>query len=281
MGEANLEHWRSWIGRARTASDPLVGFPARALANALDMRWQPQPGEELPPTWHWLYFLDTPAAAGTGPDGHPLKGGFLPPIPLPRRMWASGELRIERPMILGVAGEKQSKVVAVDVKNGASGEFVLVTVEHILHQDGRLCIRELQRLVYRERPTRRDAPPPGESPDEAQWCVNVTPNPVLLFRYSALTYNAHRIHYDRDYAVNEELYPGLVVQAPLLATMLLATLAERTRGRRISAFDYRAVRPAFADAAIALHGAFRGDRVDTWTVDQDGFVTMKASAVLG
>ncbi|MFP5306003.1 MAG: acyl-CoA dehydrogenase, partial [Gammaproteobacteria bacterium] len=206
-----LDHLQQWVGRERTLRDEMSAFPARALGAALDHEREPQAGDALPPGWQWLYFLDTPRASATGPDGHPgldaASGSFLPPAPLPRRMWAAGAMQIERPLRLGVPAQRRSVIQSVDAKHGKTGSLFFVNLEHELSQNGQLCIRERQNLVYREMRTGVSPLPPGErAPEDADWTQTVIPDPVLLFRYSALTYNGHRIHYDRNYAVECEFY---------------------------------------------------------------------------
>jgi 3-methylfumaryl-CoA hydratase len=243
MSEIDLKYLRQWAGRERTVHDALCTFHAQALATALDHTDVPVAGDPLAPGWQWLYFLDTPRASATGQDGHPVVGGFLPPVALPRRMWAAGSMDILQPLKLGAAATRSSVIKSVDAKTGKTGILAFVTLDHQIFQDGQLCIREEQSLVYREMPTAPAALPSGEpAPAEADWSRIVRPDPILLFRYSALTYNGHRIHYDRPYAVNQELYPGLIVHGPLLATLLLDLAQTKISGARIAAFRFRAQR---------------------------------------
>ena len=203
MDDATLNTLKSWIGRSKTLHSDLPIFDAQALAGTINHTEAPGPGDELPLPWHWLYFLDPTRRDSTGEDGHPRKGGFLPPVPLPRRMWAAGALTIAQPLVLGLATEKVSTITSVEAKDGRSGPLVFVNLRHELSQGGNLCITEEQNLVYREAPRERTELPPGEMATEGpEFSREVTPDPVLLFRYSALTYNSHRIHYDREYAVN-------------------------------------------------------------------------------
>ncbi|MGE0097185.1 MAG: MaoC family dehydratase N-terminal domain-containing protein [Hydrogenophaga sp.] len=278
-GALDLDHLRQWVGRSATQEQHLEPFAARALAGLLDRDAAPVEGDALPLLWHWLYFLEAPSRAGTGVDGHPRRGGFLPPVPLPRRMWAAGELTLHRPLRLGRNARKTSTVRSVDLKQGKAGALVFVTVAHELTQDDRACISELQHIVYREAPTAHAPLPPGETaPTGAEWSRELAPDTPLLFRYSALTYNGHRIHYDRDYATQVEFYPGLVVHGPLLATLLL-DLAQRERpGADIRNFSFRAMRPAFEGAALQLCGTPTTTGAELWTSDAEGFTGMKATA---
>ena len=275
----DLDHLRQWIGKPATQEQHLEPFPARALAGLLDRTEAPGEGDALPLPWHWLYFLDAPRREDTGVDGHPKRGGFLPPVPLPRRMWASGELTLHRPLRLGRRASKTSTVLSVDLKQGKAGALVFVTVAHELGQDGHACISELQHIVYRAAPSAPAPLPPGEAaPTAGAWARELLPDAPLLFRYSALTFNGHRIHYDRDYATQVEFYPALVVHGPLLATLLL-DLAQRERpGAAIRHFTFRALRPAFDNAPLHLHGLSTDHGAELWTSDAEGFIGMKAKA---
>lgn len=281
MNAIDLDHLRQWVGRERTLVDDLHPFPAQALSNALDHRAPLESGEALPPSWQWLYFLDTPSASITGPDGHPKLGAFLPPAPLPRRMWAAGAMQIERPLHLGTPATRRSVIRSVDAKSGKSGSLVFVTLDHEVSQRGHLCLREEQNLVYRDMPSGPAPLPPGEAaPTHADWSRTVTPDPVLLFRYSALTYNSHRIHYDRHYAVEREFYPALVVHGPLLATLLLDLASANLGGGSITAFQFRAVRPTFDTHPFTLSGKRDGHHLKLWSADHEGHLCMSATATV-
>ncbi|MFN9587001.1 MAG: MaoC family dehydratase N-terminal domain-containing protein, partial [Pseudomonadaceae bacterium] len=209
MMDIDIDHLRTWVGRERVQRDPLPLFPAQALAGVLNRELLPEGGEALPPAWQWLYFHEPVRQRDLGADGHPRTGDFLPPVPLPRRMWASGEFTIERPLRLGEPAERLARVAAVELKRGGSGALVFVTVEQHIRQAGQECLFERQHLVYRDMPTRPATLPTGDTAVAlAQFRVPLTADAVLLMRYSALTYNAHRIHYDRDYATWQEHYPA-------------------------------------------------------------------------
>ncbi|CAN5528462.1 MaoC family dehydratase N-terminal domain-containing protein [soil metagenome] len=276
----DIDHLREWVGRQQIAEQRIDPFPARALAGLLDRAQAPEAGDALPLPWHWLYFLDTPARAAIGIDGHPGRGGFLPPVPLPRRMWASGEIDVEAPLTIGRDAQKVSTVQSVELKQGQSGALVFVTVEHVLSQAGRTCLRERQHIVYRDAPIGAAPLPPGSPPkDEARWQRALQPDPAMLFRYSALTYNGHRIHYDRDYATRQEFYPALVVHGPLLATLLLDLLQTERPESPIAHFDFRALRPAFDADLLTLQGRAGDDgrSARLWTVDPQGAQGMGAN----
>lgn len=281
MSAVDIAHLQEWVGREQTVEDAMNPFPARALAAALDVVHLPGAGDVLPPAWHWLYFLDTPSAVATSQDGHPTRGGFLPAVPLPRRMWAAGNLHVEALLQLGVSAHKQSTIKSVELKQGKAGALVFVVVEHALYQQDRLCIREAQNIVYRDMPTSASALPAGDLPTlSADWSTEITPDPVLLFRYSALTYNGHRIHYDRQYAIAQEFYPALVVHGPLLATLILDLVARQVPDARVAQFSFRAVRPTFDLGAIRVCGRRQGQQLTLWTTDHKGYVGMTATAVL-
>jgi len=287
MSEVDLDFLRTWVGRERILTDILSPFPARALAATLDRTEVPVAGDALPPGWHWLYFLHTPRASDTGPDGHPNLNSaadtFLPPTPLRRRMWAAGTLEIERPLYLGREATRRSEIRDVQAKVGRSGPLVFITLDHELRQDGMLCIREEQNLVFREMPD--DAAPlsSGERASQnADWSVAVVPDPVLLFRYSALTFNGHRIHYDRRYVTEVEGYPGLIVHGPLIATLLLDLLRRSVPDAKVLRFAFRAVKPLFDIAPFQVCGRRidDGKTIRLWAQDADGALAMDATATL-
>ncbi len=277
----DVAHLQTWEGKTRDVVDDLSPFKARALAAVLDHELLPSDGDPLPVCWQWLYFLETPLSKATGDDGHPATGQFLPPSPLPRRMWAAGSMECIHPLRLGEPAFKTSRVNKVTHKAGKSGELLFVEVTHELRQADRLCVQEIQNLVYRAMPEAPAILPPGELPDAiADWEEKVTPDPVLLFRYSALTYNSHRIHYDRNYAVTQEFYPALLVHGPLLASLLADAAQRHASGERIVRFTFRAQRPTFDQHDFSLCGKREGNEILLWTVDHEGFIGMKASAIL-
>jgi 3-methylfumaryl-CoA hydratase len=279
MTEIDINYLRGWVGRERVREELLAPFAAHALSTALDRDQAPTQGEALPPTWQWLYFNDCARRSDLGVDGHGKTGAFLPPVPLPRRMWAAGEFICEQPLRIGEPAEQRSVVTSVELKEGKTGTLVFVSLEHQVSQQGRRCLVEKQHLVYREM---ANGPSPlllGESaPGAADSQQPFQPDPVLLFRYSALTFNGHRIHYDRDYATQQEHYPALVVHGPLLATLLAEQVAVQMPEVRISSFGFRAVRPVFDTDHLLLCSKRSGSSVELWTQNQDGFVTMIATA---
>jgi 3-methylfumaryl-CoA hydratase len=277
----DIDHLRTWIGRERVKRDDLSPFRAQALAAALDRASQPQIGDTLPPAWQWVYFVDTPRASDTGVDGHSKVGDFLPPVPLQRRMWAAGRFMVERPLRLGEVAEQRSVIRSVDIKEGKTGTLVFVSVEHHIMQNGQRCMTEDQDLVYRSMPDRSAPPISGEpAPADTDWIMTVEPNSLLLFRYSALTYNGHRIHYDRDYAMRQEHYPALVVHGPLLATLMCELVETKLPEARIKDFRYRAKRPTFDTNTFNVCGKRDGAKLTLWTVADGGFIGMSAAAIL-
>jgi 3-methylfumaryl-CoA hydratase len=270
-----------WIGRTEEMTDVIEPARSNALRAALGDPAAGQAGEDMPLLHHWLYFWNVQPPAGLGEDGHPAKGGFLPPVPLPRRMWAGGRVEFVKPLKLGERATKVSKILDVQEKTGKTGRLVFVTVEHRLSGENGLAIIEEQDLVYREPAAAGSiSAPTGEGPEpEAPWCERVDPDTVLLFRYSALTMNGHRIHYDLPYARDEEAYPALVVHGPLQASLLIG-LAARRLGRPIAKFAFRGQQPAFEGVPLFVCGETTEDGASVWT-EQDGRKNMTASVTVG
>ena len=280
----DIDHLRSWIGHTETQEDTATLAPLRALTATLDRDDAPQqPGEAIPPCWHWLYFLPMARQSELGPDGHPKRGGFLPPIPLPRRMWAGSRLEFLAPLHVGQALQRRSRIADVRLKEGRSGPLVFVNVDHEISADGRLAIRERHDIVYREMPVPGEAAPaPVAAPDGAQWIREIVPDDVLLFRYSALTFNGHRIHYDRRYVTEVEGYPGLIVHGPLIATLLLDLLRRQLPQATVTGFSFRAVKPTFDIAPFSVCGRREDDgSVRLWARSAEGHLAMDARATLG
>jgi 3-methylfumaryl-CoA hydratase len=277
---------QSWVGRQEVARDVVTPAPYVALAATLDHdATRPAPGTPLPPLWHWLYFLPVHRRSELGPDGHAQRGGFLPPVALPRRMWAGSRFAFREPIRVGDALTRVSTIESVKEKTGRTGPLVFVTVRHEVTRDGEAApaLVEHHDIVYREAPRPGEAaPPPLQAPTSAAFEARWVPDDVLLFRYSALTFNGHRIHYDRRYATGVEGYPGLVVHGPLLATLLLDLLRTHQPEARVTAFAFRAVRPVFDTASFAVCGA-PGDApgaIHLWVRDGDGLLAMDATATL-
>jgi len=277
---------KEWIGRSETGSDTATATPYAALSATLD--WPPErppAGTPLPALWHWLYFLPLHRQSEIGPDGHAQRGGFLPPVPLPRRMWAGSQFEFHRPLRVGDALSRVSTIADVTGKTGRTGPLVFVKVRHEIRRDNEpeVAITEFHDIVYREAPKPDDvAPPPKQAPASSTWERKWIPDAVLLFRYSALTFNGHRIHYDRRYVSEVEGYPGLIVHGPLIATLLLDLLRRQLPDAELARYEFRAVRPTFDINHFFVCGAPQpdGKSVHLWAKDRDGWLTMDATAVI-
>jgi 3-methylfumaryl-CoA hydratase len=275
-----------WIGRTETVTDTFTPTPYAALSATLDRPAdRPEAGTPLPALWHWLYFLPLARRSEIGPDGHPKRGGFLPPVPLPRRMWAGSQLRFHAPLRIGDAVTRTSTIENVAEKSGRTGRLVFVKVRHEYRRaaEQAVALTEFHDIVYRDAPKPTDvAPPPQAAPAAATWQKEWIPDEVLLFRYSALTFNGHRIHYDRRYVTGVEGYPGLVVHGPLIATLLVDLLRWQAPDARVARFEFRAVRPTFDLNRFFVCGDPQpdGKTVHLWARDHEGWLTMDATAVL-
>lgn len=275
----SAETYQNWIGRTQVLIDTVTPWPAQALAGALGQ----EPDDfvvrtELPPLWLWIYFSAITRAAETGPDGHPARGGFLPPVNLPRRMWAGSRVSFAGPVRIGEELTKVSTIAKVQAKTGRSGEMVFVTVRHAWSRGGAELMLEEQDIVYTEFP---EAYVPVEPlPAEPQhWREAAAIDPVLLFRFSALTYNAHRIHYDRAYAGEVEKYPDLVVHGPLQAILMMEAARAREPGRRPASFTFRGVRPLFVSDEAMVCGRTVLGKLELSVVKADGGATMQAGLI--
>jgi 3-methylfumaryl-CoA hydratase len=270
--------WHDWVGRSETLDDVVTATPARALAATLNSDSQLETGSPIPAIWNWLYFLPLARLDTIGPDGHPRRGGFLPPVELPRRMWAGSRCNFHSPLRIGDRIERTSTILKVSAKSGNAGDMVFVTVGHDVHANGQLAAREEQDIVYVGIPERFSPPPPIPLP-ACDWQDAVAVDPVLLFRFSALTFNGHRIHYDRTYATEVERYPGLVVHGPLQAILLFdAALKRAPPGATPQKFQFRGVRPLFDFETVTLNGAAtETGGLNLYTANGERIVGMQAS----
>lgn len=278
----DIAQLKTWIGRHETISDIVAPWPIVALAALLD-RDDPYPTHDtvLPPGGHWLYFRPAARQSDLGPDGHPRRGGFLPPVPLPRRMWAGGRLSFPAALRVGEGARRESEVAKVDVKKGKSGDLVFVTVRHRISGAAGLAVEEEHDIAYRPMlDAGAPSPKPQPAPAGAVWRRDIRPDPVLLFRYSALTFNGHRIHYDQPYVTGTEGYPGLVVHGPLIATLLLELIRREAPQTRLARFAYRAVAPLFDTGPFTVNGvpAAGDDPIRVWAAEPAGHLTMTAEA---
>ena len=273
--------WQDWVGRTRTLADTVVAFPARALAATLNRpdAERMEAGAVLPYPWVWLYFLAAVPTAEIASDGHPKRGGFLPPIALPRRMWAGSRCAFRAPIRIGDTLVLTSRIAKVAEKAGQAGPMVFVTVEHEIARDGEPLMSEQQDIVYLPIADRFTPPPPVALP-ECAWRESVAVDPVLLFRFSALTFNAHRIHYDRSYATDVERYPGLVVHGPLQAILLFDAACRAEPDRAPAAVAFRGLRPMFDSDALTLNGRPAGeDGTELYTANAEEAVGVRAHLV--
>ena len=272
-----------WVGRQERRIDWINPNELATWTATLDREEElPREGDPAPPGFHWTLFPPLARQSELGPDGHPKKGGFLPPVPLPRRMWAGGQLRFHQPLRVGEAVERVSTIESVEEKHGKSGALVFVTVRHILSGAGGPAIEELHDIVYRAAPA-AGAVPGGKAIEPAAvgaWRRELVADDVLLFRYSALTFNGHRIHYDRRYATEVEGYPGLIVHGPLIATLLLDLLRRQLPQATLERFSFKALRPTYDTGPFSLRGEpGREDRhFRLWSTDNQGQMAMEADA---
>lgn len=284
------EEFSNWIGRSESVSDQIDARHANLMAATMarpKVEDEIKPfteGDELPLGWQWIYFLQADPTSLLGRDGHSKTGGFLPPIPLPRRMWAGSRLQFLQPLLIGDHVEKKSEILSITQKEGKSGPLYFVTVKHSFTKQSGICLIEEQDLVYRDDPKRDSATPQlPEPPAQAGFSREIVPNPVWLFRYSALTFNGHRIHYDVDYARDVEGYRDLVFHGPLSATLLLemaSEIAKNQQGKqKLESFSFRALNPLFADRPFSIHA--NTDGRELWAVNPDGKLAISAKASFG
>jgi 3-methylfumaryl-CoA hydratase len=268
--------FESWVGRTESAADTVAAMPVAALAATLDVD---EPRDALPPLWHWIFFTQKVRASEIGPDGHARRGGFLPPVPLPRRMWAGGRLSWHEPLRLGDAVTRTSRIERISEREGRSGALVFVTVRHEVAGPRGLALTEEHDIVYRALPREGEAAPPAQAaPADERFSREIVPDPVLLFRYSALTFNGHRIHYDRSYVTEVEGYPGLVVHGPLIATLLMQLACGERPGRVVRRFEFKARHPVFDIHRFQVCGRDDGaGRVALWARDHQGRLAMQAT----
>ncbi len=278
----SLDKLKDWIGKTQTAEDFAAPWPVRALGPTLDENDpEPKPGDPLPPLWHWLYFLEAVRASKIGPDGHPERGDFLPPVPLPRRMWAGSRFSFDgEPLRIGEAIKRRSTIKSVEPKTGSTGAMVFVTVQHDISGPRGVSLVEEHDIVYRE------AAKPGEqarpakaAPTDATWSRKVMPDEVLLFRFSALTFNGHRIHYDQPYVTGTEGYPGLIVHGPLMGLLQIELARRSNPGKIARSFEFRALSPAFADNPLTVGARKETDgAVTTWIANSQGGLAQQGKA---
>ncbi|MEP7353104.1 MAG: MaoC family dehydratase N-terminal domain-containing protein [Acidobacteriota bacterium] len=279
-----MPYLQDWTGRTETRHDQVTPWPIAALAATLDRNDpHPQTGDPLPPLWHWLYFLSTDRQSQLGRDGHAERGAFLPPVELPRRMWAGGRFEFHHPLRVGDQITRVSTIKEIREKQGRSGPLVFVVVRHEVSNHAGVALTEEHEIVYREVPKADEPTPPLQSaPTSAAWQRTIQPDDVLLFRYSALTFNGHRIHYDRRHTTEVEGYPGLIVHGPLIATLLLDLLQREMPAATVASFHFRAMAPLFDTAPFQICGqpSTSGQQVNLWAQDAAGGLAISAEAKL-
>jgi 3-methylfumaryl-CoA hydratase len=274
---------RDWIGRSQLSRDVLAGGPLDRLSATLDRADPPYAeGDIAPPLAHWLCFLPGEPQSAIGPDGHAARGGFLPPVhDLPRRMWAGSRIAFPGALRVGMRLERRSTIVTVERKQGKAGPLVFVTVRHEIGEpDGPPLVVDEHDIVYRG--LGGAAVTPAIPVEAGEWRRSLVPDAVLLFRYSALTFNGHRIHYDRAYVTEAEGYPGLIVHGPLIATLLIDLLRRKMPQARVASFAFRAMSPLFDGREMTVNAAppDAGGMVKLWAANAEGGLAMKAEAQL-
>jgi 3-methylfumaryl-CoA hydratase len=277
--QLDLDHLRQWIGRTDYASDIVTAQLVRGLRATLFMEiGKPLPGDAAPFTTHWCLAQPVYPMSELGPDGHPTHGGFLPPVPLPRRMWAGGELEFFEPLRVGDEVTRTSRISDVSMKTGSTGVLCFVSVEHVVTTPRGEALRERQDIVYRDISTAAAPSKPAPPPPVAKHRESHMADPVLLFRYSALTFNGHRIHYDRDYVTKVEGYPGLIFHGPMQAAFIVELAAKLHGGTAPKKFVYRGVQPLFEGSEFSVNANDAGAGMELWTANSAGQPTMKGTA---
>src|ERR1700760_297344 len=276
----DLDHLRQWIGRSTEATDVVTAQLVKGLRATLFLPiGEPKTGDAAPFTVHWCLSPAVAPASELGPDGQPSRGGFLPPVPLPRRMWAGGELEFFDTLRVGDEVTRTSRIKDVNLKSGSTGQLCFVAVDHELTTPRGIAIRERHDIVYRDVPTTAAAPAnPAGAPPAAKHRESHMADPVLLFRYSALTFNGHRIHYDRDYVTKVEGYPGLIFHGPLQAAFIVELAAKLHGGTPPKKLSYRGVQPLFEGAEFSVNANDNGGGLELWTANAEGQPTMKGTA---
>lgn len=281
-----FDNFHNWLGNQAHSTATIAVETANLMNATLNREPTLTTGDPLPSAWHWLYFHEAVQREDLGIEGHAKLGGFMPPISFgddaggdpdsepPRRMWAGGKLTFHAPIALGSQAEKQSTITSVTPKEGLSGKLVFVVVEHEIAIAGQTCLTEEQTIVYREPVQSNGSGVQAKSaPTDAEFSRAYQPDPMLLFRYSALTFNAHRIHYDVDFCREHEGYPDLVVHGPLTATLLLDLFYHRFPSKQISQFEYRGRSPLFNPHPFSVNGKENGA---AWASDHQGGLATSA-----
>ena len=277
-----LDNLRDWVGKTQVVEDFAAPWPARALIATLDEPDpEPRMGDPLPPLWHWLYFLEAAPASKIGPDGHGERGEFLPPIALPRRMWAGSRFVFEgEPLRIGDTARRVSEIKSIEPKTGSTGSMVFVTVRHTLTGAKGTALLEEHDIVYREAAKPGEAArEPKPAPTDSTAAKTIVPDPVLLFRFSALTFNGHRIHYDKPYVTGVEGYPGLIVHGPLMGLLQIELARRAVPDKTPATFEFRALSPAFSGAPFTVAARREPDgSLATWIANAKGGLAQQGKA---
>ena len=273
-------NYNEWIGKSENRSDSMAPEQLQRFEAMLNR--DPHSitsNKELTPCAHWTYFTPMDMHSNIAVDGHARKGDFLPPVELPKRMWAGGKILFKKPLLTGIPAEKKSTITAIDEKEGSTGKLCFVTIRHQISAKGSVAIDEVQQIVYREESEKGAHPIRTQPLDiDPDWKKTTKPDTVLLFRFSALTFNTHRIHYDQDYVRNVEGYPNLVVHGPLLLVLMLDAFKAKHDGKVIEDIEYKAVGPIYLDEQITICGkSVDNHRVELRAIGSDGNMAMKAT----
>ena len=276
----NVDDYSQWVGKTLEINDELSLSPLNRMSATLDKKFKEfTNGDEVPPLWHWLYFLESTPQSMLAEDGHAKRGGFLPPIPLPRRMWAGSRFNFKAPLKAGEKVSRTSRIKDIKIKEGKTGSLAFVNVSHEIKTKTGVALMEEHDIVYRENPKTKATSFSAKQPEiKSDFSESFTPDPVVLFRYSALTFNGHRIHYDRDYVTEVEGYPGLLVHGPLLATLMLDCFIKHHPGLKISNFEFKAHHPVFDLKPFKICGQNpNGDnQAELWVQDIEKNLCMRA-----
>jgi len=281
---SNSDKVNKWIGKSIHNNDYINDYPVKAMAAVFDYNYNSAEFKEVPYGWHWLYFLNLPLQKNLGPDGHEKKIGFMPPIDLPIRMYAGGEINYYKPLLIGQEVKKTSSIVSIENKKGSTGNLIFLKINHKISNDKETLINEVQNLVYREDKNTQKAKSnlnvmtPKIFDYEKSWNTS----PEMLFRYSALTHNTHKIHYDFLYATNVEGYPQIVVHGPLMATFLLDLVSNiiSDSKQKLIKFTFKLRSPVFVGGTIYAQALKTDSGLDLWIKDQNGNQSLAAQAEL-
>lgn len=270
----------NWLGKSVTETQKAELWPGRGLAAVLDKPFTAVLGDPIPLLAHWTYFTPMVPQSRIGFDGHPQRGDFIPPILQPRRMWASSDIYFKTPIRFGDDVTKRAEITKIEEKEGASGKLIFLEIVNDYSVDSRLCLSETQTVVYRDPPAKDETPRSKPAPETASWSESVSTPTTRLFRYSAVTFNAHQIHYDHPYVTEEEGYPGVIVQGQFIATMLAEAFQNANPGTTPRRFSFRAIKPVFANETFWAEGKLGEEHTELWARDSANQLRMSAKIIL-